>query len=305
MKYRAALLFFLSCLLAAPLLAQTTIGGGCNSSSLSGVYAVSITARQVTASGTFTGVLQSNGSANFDGLSAVTISLVANTGPAVATPVNWSGTYSVQANCAGVINITTGGSATLNIAIYRVGLSPITFDFLLSGSDANYTYSGTGNTQPSGCSASTFSGVYTFNGTGFALTGTAVSGVENGAGLMQFDGVSAVTVNLTMSASGAAPSTLTLTGSYTISSNCLGSATLTDASANSYVMSFSIYNSSVANAAGYVGLARSSKFLVTGNAHTAYGQPAASASVQRPGDRPVLSMIVEPQSGSAGRGGRA
>ncbi len=189
MKRRTASLFSMSCLLAAPLLAQPTIGGGtCNSASLSGVYAVSITARQVTASGTFTGVLQANGSANFDGLNTVTISLVANTGQAVAAPLTWSGTYSVQANCAGVINITTGGSATLNLAIYQVGLSPITFDFLLSGSDANYTYSGTGNTQPAGCSASTFSGVYTFNGTGFALTGTSVSGVENGTGVLQFDG---------------------------------------------------------------------------------------------------------------------
>ena len=202
MKRRTASLFSVLCLLAAPLLAQTTIGGGaCNSESLSGIYAVSVTSRQVTAAGTFTGVSQGTGSATFDGLSAVTINLTANTGQASATPVTWSGTYSVQANCAGVINIATGGSATLNMAIYNSGA-----DFLLSGSDANYSYSGTGNTQPAGCSASTFSGVYTFHGTGFALTGTAVSGVKNGAGLLQFDGVSNVTVNVTMSASGAAPS---------------------------------------------------------------------------------------------------
>ncbi|MGA2272563.1 MAG: hypothetical protein ABSH00_03345 [Bryobacteraceae bacterium] len=301
MKRRTASLFSMSCLLAAPLLAQTTIGGGtCSSASLSGVYAVSITARQVTASGTFTGVFQSNGWADFDGLSAVTISLVADTGQAVATPVTWSGTYSVQANCAAVINIATGGSATLNLAVYDQGK-----DFALSGSDTNYTYSGNGNTQPAGCSASTFSGVYTFTGTGFALTGSAPSGIENGTGLLQFDGVSSVTVNLTMSATGAVPSALTLTGSYSISSNCLGSATLTDASANSYVMSFSIYNSSVANASSYVGLAQSSKFLVTGNAHAVYGQPAASAAAQRPGNGPALGMVVKPLSGSAGRGGRA
>src|ERR1017187_9357716 len=60
----------MSCLLAAPLLAQTTVGGGtCTSASLTGIYAVFITARQVTASGTFTGVFQANGAANFDGLS--------------------------------------------------------------------------------------------------------------------------------------------------------------------------------------------------------------------------------------------
>jgi hypothetical protein len=286
---------------AAPLLAQTTIGGGsCNSTSLNGIYAISITSRQVTASGTFTGVSQAIGSATFDGLSAVTMSLTANTGHAVASPLAWSGTYSVQANCAGVIEIATGGNATLNVALYNQGV-----DFLLSGSDSTYTYSGNGIFQPATCSTSTFSGVYTFNGAGFALTGTAVTGAQNGAGLLQFDGVSQVTANLTMSAAGAAPSALTLTGSYTIASNCLGSATLTDASANSYVMTFSVYNSTVANAAAYVGLAQGSRFLVTGNAHTAYGQPAANAATHWLDKGPALGMIAKPNSGSADRGGRA
>jgi hypothetical protein len=321
MKQRTASLLLMSCLLAAPLLAQTTIGGvACNSGLLNGAYAVAITGRQVTTqvlatdsavkshvttSGAFVSVFQANGSANFDGQSQVTISLTAETAQAVATPLTWSGTYSVQANCAGVINITTGGTATLNLALYRVGLNPITFDFLMSGSDATYTYSGSGNTQPTGCSAGTFDGVYTFNGTGFALTGTAVSGAQNGTGLLQFDGVSAVTVNVTMATLGAAPSALTLTGSYSVTSNCLGSAALKDASNNSYAMSFSIYNSTVANAASYVGLVQGSKFIIAGNVHAAYGQPAASAAVHRWGDAPALVMVAKPKSGSAYRGGRA
>lgn len=316
MKRRTASLLLMSCLLAAPLLAQTTIGGGtCNSGSLSGIYAVSITGRQVTAealtavsamkshlatSGTFTNVFQANGSATFDGLSKVTLSLVANTGQSVAATLTWSGTYSVQANCAGVINITTGASATLNVALYNSGA-----DFLLSGSDATYTYSGNGLAQPAGCSASTFSGVYSFSGTGFALAGSAVSGAENGTGLMQFDGASQVTVNVTMSTLGAAPSALALTGSYTISSNCLGSATLTDASANTYVMSISIYNSTVANAAAYVGLAKSSKFLVTGNAHAVYGQPAPSAALHRSGRSLATDTFAEPSCDAADWGKRA
>lgn len=282
MKGCTASLLFLLCLAATALPAQTTIGGvACTSTALSGTYAVSLTARQVTAAGAYTGVFQSNGSASFDGESGVTINLTANTGKATATPLTWSGTYSVQANCAGVINITSGGSATLNLAIYRVGANPVTFNFLLSGSDSTYTYSGTGNTTPAtACTAATFSGVYTFSGTGFALTSGNVSGAENGAGLMQFDGVSAITVNLTMWAGAAAASPLALTGSYSVSAACLGTATLTDASNNSYVMSFSIYNNSVANAAAYTTLTQSSKFLVSGAIHTAYGQPSTTAAVQ-------------------------
>jgi hypothetical protein len=61
--------FFCFCLLGAPLLAQTQIGGGtCNSSSLNGTYALSLTGRAVSATGTFTNALQGNGSATFDGL---------------------------------------------------------------------------------------------------------------------------------------------------------------------------------------------------------------------------------------------
>jgi len=270
---------YILCLLATPLLAQTTtIGGGaCNSGSLNGIYSVSIAGRQVTtaatAPATYTNVFQANGAATFDGLSKVTINLTANTNQAVASSLTWSGTYSVQSNCAGVINIATGGSATLNLALYDSGV-----DVLMSGSDASYTYSGSGITQPAGCALNTFSGVYTLTGTGFALNASAIGGAENGTGLLQFDGLGNVTINITMSMVGAAASALTLTGSYTVSSGCLGSATLSDASANTYTMSFSIYNNNVGSTAFYATLAQSSKFLIAGSGRAIFGQPTADAA---------------------------
>jgi hypothetical protein len=160
----------------------------------------------------------------------------------------------------------------LNLALYDSGS-----DFLISGSDASYTYSGTAITQPASCSASTLDGIYTLTGTGFALTTTAVSGAEDGTGLLQFDGLGHVTVNITMSTVGAAASALTLTGTYTVSAGCLGTAALTDPSANAYVMSFSIYNSNATTTAFYAMLAQSSKFLIAGSGHAIYGQPTASA----------------------------
>src|SRR5262249_10196885 len=154
----------------------------------------------------------------------------------IGTPQTWSGTYSVQANCAGAVTINSGGSAALNMVIFGGGSN-----FLLSGNDATYTYSGNGDTQPTGCSAATFSGVYTFNATGFTLSSTSVNGVENTAGLIQFDGVNKITVNLTTYTGGASSNSLTLTGTYSISSNCLGTATLTDSANASYTMSFSVF----------------------------------------------------------------
>ncbi|HTC36487.1 MAG TPA: hypothetical protein VK724_24110 [Bryobacteraceae bacterium] len=276
MQSQTALRFLLFGLLTAPLLAQTQIGGGtCNSASLSGAYAVSITGRQVSASGDFTGAFQATGTATFDGLSAVNIALTADTNQAVATQLQWSGTYSVQANCVAVVNITTGGSATLNVTLYNQGKN-----FLLSGSDATYTYSGSGNPQPQpvSCSAATLTGVFTFNATGFLLTSTSVSGAGDGAGLLQFDGISALTVNVTSVTAGAASSAVTLTGSYSISSNCTGSAMLTDSNSHPFVMSFSIYSVAAANTNFFASLARSGNFFMIGGGHTAYAQTVAPAS---------------------------
>jgi len=259
-------------LLAAPLVAQTQIGGGtCNSSYLNGAYALSISGRQVNASGAFTSVMQASGSATFDGLSTVTIAVTEDTNQAVGTSLNWTGTYSVEANCAATVSVTAGGSATLNVMIYNQGK-----DFLLTGSDATYSYSGSAVMQPTtSCAVSTLNGVYTFNATGFTLATDSVSGVADGAGLLQFDGQGNLTVNVSTATSGTAASALTLTWTYAVSSNCQGSATLTDSNANAYTMGFSVYSLTAANTNFYAVLARSGSFLMLGGGHTPSVQPAA------------------------------
>jgi uncharacterized protein (TIGR03437 family) len=260
-------------LLSAPLLAQTQIGGGtCNSSSLNGTYAVSLSGRQVNDSGTFLSVLEASGTATFDGLSAVTIALTESTNQALGTSATWSGTYSVQANCAAVVNITSGGSAALNVMLYAQGK-----DFLLTGSDATYSYTGNGISQfpqPTACSVATLNGVYTFNATGFELSANSLGGVSDGAGLLQFDGQGNLTVNISSTTGAATTSASTLTGTYTILSNCTGSATLTDSNAHSFVMSFSIYSVATTNTNFFASLARAGNFLMTGGSHTAYPVPA-------------------------------
>jgi hypothetical protein len=219
-------------------------------------------------------VFQANGSANFDGLNAVAVTLTTNTTQSVGTPLNWSGTYAIQANCLGLVTITNGGSAILNVVSYAEGA-----DFLVTGNDSVYSYSGTGNTQPTGCSSVAISGAYTFTGTGYDLSGGAVSGATAGIGLLQFDGLSGITGNVTLLGSGTTTTAVALTGSYSVSSNCLGLATLTDSKGNSYVMSFSDYNAtSVNSAALYATLAQSSKLLISGGSHPVYGPPGGNGS---------------------------
>ena len=297
MKQPRSLLFSLSCVfalcpLAAPLLAQPEIGGNtCSSSTVSGAYAFTLTGRQVTAAGNISSAFQANGSATFDGLSKVTITMTADTLQSVGTPTTWSGTYTMQSNCAGTVTITSGGSAVLNLVSYNQGV-----DFLVTGNDAIYNYTGSGNTQPSSCSAATLSGVYTLTGTGYSLSGTAVNASEDGTGLLQFDGVGSVTANFNTSLVGKAPTVLTLTGSYSISSNCLGSANLTDSTkTNNYVMSISISNSTAANGAFFAALAQNGKLLINGSGDAVYGQPTTTAALGAAD--PLLESPVESATG--------
>ncbi len=272
-KLSSSAVLFLCRAAVRTLLAQTQIGGGtCNSSSLNGTYAVSLSGRQVNDSGTFLSVLEASGTATFDGLSAVTIALTESTNQALGTSATWSGTYSVQANCAAVVNITSGGSAALNVMLYNEGK-----DFLLTGSDATYSYTGNGISQfpqPTACSVATLNGVYAFNATGFELSANSLGGVSDGAGLLQFDGQGNLTVNISSTTGAATTSASTLTGTYTILSNCTGSATLTDSNAHSFVMSFSIYSVTAANTNFFASLARAGNFLMTGGSHTVYPVPA-------------------------------
>jgi hypothetical protein len=220
-------------------------------------------------------VFQANGTATFDGLSAVMLTLSSNTLQAVGTSLPMSGTYMVEANCVGSIEISSGGSATFNMAIYDSDATSGA-SFAITGSDATYSYSGSGNTTPSGgCSLAMLSGVYAFTSTGFGFSAGAVNQAQNITGLLQFDGHGNVTANTNI-ASGSGAS-LTLTGTYSMSSSCAGSAMLTDASGNSYAMSLSVYTgNSAADTDFYVTLAQSSKFIVVGSAHAVYGQPMAS-----------------------------
>jgi hypothetical protein len=277
--------FVFFCQFAAPLLAQTSIGGGtCNSGTLNGAYAITISGRSFTgnqATGTLTGVFEAIGSVTFDGLSKATFAVTADTNQASGTALNWTGTYSVQANCLATVTITSGGNGTFNLVLYAGGA-----DFLMTGNDSTYAYSASGNSQPSGCSAALLSGVYSITAQGYYGPGASTAGGAGAAtGLLQFDGTSNVTVNLTVSANGAQggqTQTLTgiaYTGTYTVSSSCMGTAMVSNAN-GSAVLTFSVYaQSKLATTAFYVGLASAShQFMLNGTSNAIYGQPTTAPS---------------------------
>ena len=230
-----------------------------------------MTGRKVTAASSFTAISYADGVANFDGQNKVTLSLAADTFQSIGTPQMWSGTYTVQANCQGTITITSGGSASFTLLLYNSGK-----DFLLVGSDTNYAYTGSGSAQPAACPTATISGVYSVNLAGYPFTSTAVSGLQTGGGLVQFDGKGNVTANLTLYAAGASPNPMTLTGTYSVS-NCIGSGTLSDGKGNTYTMAFSTTGLSSGAASTFTfSLGENGKYIFNGSARPAFGQPTST-----------------------------
>jgi uncharacterized protein (TIGR03437 family) len=221
-----AFFFSLPCLLAAPLAAQNPIGGGsCGASNLNGSYSLILSGRAISSAGSFAGSFQGVGSASFDGQGAVTLTGTDNTNLAQGKPFTFTGTYTVPSNCFGTISVTSPGAANFSLVVWNNGKN-----FNIVGTDANYVYSGSGGSfQPVACAKSTLSGKFLYSASGFTLSGTTQNGAGDESGIFQFDGQGNVTASYTVtSASGAQPKLLTSSGTYTLTSGCQVSATMTD-----------------------------------------------------------------------------
>jgi hypothetical protein len=244
-------------------------------------------------------VLQGNGSANFDGLSVAKITMTVDSNQSVGAGVTWLGNYTVQSNCAGVVTVTSGGTAVLNLVLYSTGA-----DFLVTGNDGTYSYSGSGNTQPTGCSAASLSGVYMFTGTGYGLASGSVSGALDATGLLQFDGVSSITLNATFSQIGSTAAGSAVTGSYSVSSTCVGSATLTG-KGETIMLTLSVTGLTKTNNTDFfVTAAQSGAVLLSGSGHPVFGQPVVSAANRGAGDTRAVAVLATQQSQSETADGR-
>ena len=238
-----AYLTFLGCLLpAAPLLAQPQIGGGtCSSATLSGNYSATLTGRDLTSSVTYSNTTEGIGLVNFDGLSKVTFTLTTNTNKITGTAQTLSGTYSLQANCVGILTITSGDAASFTLVVYNTGK-----DYLITGQDGTYAFTGSGSVLPATCPTSLTAGAYPVNGTGFGLTSTTISGVNNLIGVIQLPGKNGIAISAS-AISNTGTTTITASGTYTLNPNCSATAILTDVAGNSYSLVFEFTSSSGAN----------------------------------------------------------
>lgn len=267
---RAFYLFSISCLLAAPSLAQNQIGGGtCSAASLNGTYALTLSGRGISAAGSFAGSVQAVGTATFDGKSAVTFTGIANTNQVAGTQFSYAGSYAIASNCYGPINFVAGSTATYTLVVWGGGS-----DFAVTGSDSTYVYSGSGsNIRPAACATATLSGAYSFDASGFTLSGTAQAGSGDEAGVFQFDGQGNVTASYIDSLGGTTQTSITATGTYSVTSACLASATLVDSSGNTNTLNF-VITGNYGGAADLI--VANAQFVRTGSAHSAFLNPTQS-----------------------------
>jgi hypothetical protein len=123
-------------------------------------------------------------------------------------------------------------------------------------------------------------GVYSLNATGYVVSNAAVAGISDGVGLIQFDGKGAVTINFFVSSGSSATATIAAAGTYSLGSNCLGTASFTDSKGNAYALAIAATGvSAVAVTAFDMTLGQSGKLTLLGSGHPLYGQPTALLTV--------------------------
>jgi len=240
MKVHHGLMAFLAFLLAMPVLAQPQIGGGtCSSATLSGTYSATLTGRDLSSAVAFLSSTQGIGSVVFDGLSKVTFTLTTNTAKAFGIPQTLSGTYSLQANCVGVLTLTSGDNASFTLESYNQGKN-----YLITGQDGVYALTGSGTALPATCPTSLTAGSYPFNGSGLGLSSASISSIFNVIGMIQLSGTNTIAINAYMASNGGSTKDVSASGTYTLGSNCSATATVTDTSGISYSLVFQFTSAS-------------------------------------------------------------
>ena len=187
---------------------------GCSNSSLTGAYGLS-------SGGTDKGGLPNNtvGLVNFDGKGGFTGTVTTSKGGVVQSGTV-SGTYQVRTNCTGSGTVVLGGKTRhLNLVVTSSGAG---FDFVQT--DSGRTLSGYAIAQgkPT-CTDAGVKGTYAFQAAGLFET----IGPVAFTGQLKLDGSGNVTGTESGSLNGTIFSNLELTGTYTVNSNCTGSATIT------------------------------------------------------------------------------
>ena len=262
------ILLSLTGLMSYPAMAQTITGGSCSAASLKGTYSLNLTGRNVSG-GSIVATFQGAGSTTFDGASKVTLTGTDNTNTASGQPFTYSGTYTVASTCLGTVTLTQGSSATFTLVAWSNGRQ-----YNMNGTDGTLIYSGNGTSSlPAACATATLSGPYGYSLTGPTLSGSTETGNAHESGVLQFDGQGNATATFTLTTSAGTSTPSSSSGTYTVSSNCQGTATLKDSGGKSYTYTINIAGNYGDSAAM---IESGSGFLRSGQLRSAFTNPTES-----------------------------
>jgi uncharacterized protein (TIGR03437 family) len=210
-------------------------------------------------------------------------------------PLTYSGTYSLSSTCQGSISITTGDTASFAVVAFNFDATTLLPKSLtIAGSDANFAYTAGASIQPASCATSTLSGDWPFSGTGNSLAGASITGLADQAGILQFDGQGNVTASWNI-VSNVASTSYSATGTYSVTSACVGTISLTDTSNNIYTGAISVFGQDVYGYPNNFALVMTTPQLIfTGAARAAFVNPGEAVdnnSDFTPGATPAGSVF--------------
>jgi hypothetical protein len=183
----------------------------CTNATLVGNYGFTITG--VNGSGSLTaavGQLTADGKGNFTGIETMSDLGV------ISSDVVLTGTYSLKTNCTGTGTITSGSTVNLSLVVVSNG-----GQFEITRTDAGTSQYGYALAQGKAtCTNAGVKNTFGFRGGGF----TSALAPNAFAGQVKLNGLGGVTGSESASFGGTIES-FSLTGSYSVSSNCTGTAT--------------------------------------------------------------------------------
>ena len=210
---------------------------GCDAFAISGTYTYAISG-WIAVGGLFqsfadAGRIVADGSGNFSGKSTYSAS-----GKIIRRTL--TGTYSVGSSCSGMATLKDnyGNVDTLAVTVLSNG------QLLFIQSDAGTVLSGGAQRGQYACSTASLTGPYVYSIEGFNISGTgsiipaADSGMYTSDGNGHFRGADAISVGGTVVSR-------TVSGSYTVNSDCTGSAIFTDTLGNSADLDLFVANGGI------------------------------------------------------------
>ncbi len=274
--------------------AQTLVGQAesCSTATLNGTYtyllkgAVYLSTYETFSPFTDMGNLTINGSGSLSGSSSASFA-------GDILPRTITGTYTVNSNCTGSTTLTDNviGTTHFNFSISNNGQS-----MTLIEADSGYVVSGDAHPLQSACSNASINGLYGFSIGGFFIDSNGNSDNYADTGQLTFNGSGALSINDTVSEGGNITSR-SISGTYSLSSNCTGTAVFTDPNLGTFNMNISLVSGG--QQVRFIDTDSSTVFSGSGTALGDVGTSGTMAQVAAGGDWLTIFTLTNTGTSSA------